>query len=263
MNVQGRTALITGATGGLGQAIARSLAARGASLMLTGRNEEVLTAIADELGAQALPFDLAKSRDVKQLADAAAECEILVCYAGLPGSGHITTFSVREIDRVIAVNLQAPMVLARLCGEQMMERKSGHIVFISSMAGKIASAGGSVYSAAKFGLRGFAFGLREDLHSHNVGVSCISPGFVRDAGMFHEARGDVPGYVGTSSPQDVCSAVIKAIEHNRAEITVAPLPVRAAGTVAAISPTLISRVQRRFGAKGIADRLAAGQTEKR
>src|SRR6185312_16025798 len=98
----------------------------------------------------------------------------------------------------------------------------GHLVFISSLAGKVGSPRSSLYNATKFGLRGFAFGLREDLHPHGVGVSIVSPGFVREAGMFHEAGSKPPPGVGTTTPKKVAKAVAKAIRKNRNEITVAP-----------------------------------------
>ena len=89
---------------------------------------------------------------------------------------------------MLEVNLRAPIALARALAPAMIARGSGHIVFISSLAGKAAAPASSIYSATKFGLRGFALGLREDLRPHGVGVSVVLPGFIRDAGMFADAR---------------------------------------------------------------------------
>ena len=105
----------------------------------------------------------------------------------------------------------------------MVARGHGHLVFVSSLSGKAASARGSIYSATKFGLRGFALGLREDLRDTGVGVSTVFPGFISDAGMFHESGAKLPGYVAMKTPEDVAAAVVRAIERNRAEIDVAPL----------------------------------------
>ena len=115
------------------------------------------------------------------------------------------------------------MVLARVLGERMVARRSGHIVFMSSLAGKVGTPRRSVYSATKFGLRGFAQSLREDLRPSGVGVSAIFPGFVRDAGMFHDTGTKLPPGVGTVSPEAVADAVVRAIERNRGEIDVAPV----------------------------------------
>src|SRR4029078_4368945 len=93
-----------------------------------------------------------------------------------------------EIDQVLDVNLRAPIVLARLMCNGMAERGGGHIVFISSLNGKVGTVRTSLYAATKFGLRGFAQSLREDLRPRGVGVSTIFPGFVRDAGMFHDTE---------------------------------------------------------------------------
>jgi short-subunit dehydrogenase len=263
VNVAGRTVLLTGATGGLGQAIARRLHAVGAQLVLTGRRVDVLEGLAAETGALTVAVDLADPVAVDGLAEACAAVDVLVANAGLPGSGHLTSFSVEEIDRALAVNLRAPMVLARHLAERMVARRSGHIVFMSSLAGKVGPARGSVYSATKFGLRGFAQSLREDLRPSGVGVSAIFPGFVRDAGLFHDAGVKVPSWVGTVAPDEVADAVLRAIEENRGEVDVAPLGMRAGTKVAGLAPDLAASVQRRLGAQRIAEQHVTGQADKR
>ena len=263
MDLSGRTVLLTGATGGLGHAIARALAARGASLVLTGRRAEILDPLAAETGGRTVACDLSDPSEVDRLLEEAGAVDVLVANAALPGSGHLASFSVAEIDRAIAVNLRAPIVLARRLVEPMTERGSGHLLFVSSLAGKAASGGGSVYSATKFGLRGFAHALREDLRDSGVGVSVVLPGFIRGAGMFHEADVQLPPGTGTKTPGDVASAVVRAIERNRAEIDVAPLSLRAGAGFAGLAPELSARVQRRLGAAKVADALARGQRDKR
>lgn len=263
MNLAGRTALVTGATGGLGMAIARALAARGASLVVSGRRGDVLEPLARELGARAIECDLEDAAAVDRLADEAADVDVLVANAGLPASGHITSFTQAEIDRALMVNLRAPIALARRLVDPMIARGSGHLVFMSSLSGKAASPGGSVYSATKYGLRGFALGLRQDLRPHGVGVSVVLPGFVRDAGMFHDSGAKLPPFVGTSTPEQVAGAVVRAIERNRAEIDVGPLPLRAGTLAANLLPDLSANVQRRLGGDRISRRMAEGQRPKR
>jgi short-subunit dehydrogenase len=263
MELRGRTVLVTGATGGLGAAIARAAAARGATPIVSGRRVDVLAPLADSIAGRAIAADLSDPADVDRLLDEAGDVDVLVANAALPGSGHITSFSVEEIDRALAVNLRAPMVMARRLAEPMAARGAGHLVFVSSLSGKVASGGGSVYAATKFGLRGFAHGLREDLRDAGVGVSVVLPGFIRDGGMFHEANVQLPRFVGTRTPEDVAAAVLRAIERDRAEIDVAPLGLRAGAAFAGLAPELSARVQRRLGGAKVAQDMARGQAGKR
>ena len=263
MELRGRTVLVTGATGGLGAAIARAAAARGATPILSGRRVDVLAPLADSIAGRAIAADLSDPADVDRLLAEAGDVDVLVANAALPGSGHITSFSVEEIDRALAVNLRAPMVMARRLAEPMVARGSGHLVFVSSLSGKAASGGGSVYSATKFGLRGFAHGLREDLRDAGVGVSVVLPGFIRDGGMFHEADVQLPRFVGTRTPEDVAAAVLRAIERDRAEVDVAPLSLRAGAAFSGLAPELSARVQRRLGGAKVAEDMARGQARKR
>jgi short-subunit dehydrogenase len=145
----------------------------------------------------------------------------------------------------------------------MVERGEGHLVFISSLSGKVASPGSALYSATKFGLRAFATGVREDLHGTGVGVTTVFPGFISGAGMFAEAEVKLPPGVGTRSPEQVADAVVRGIERGKAEIDVAPLQLRAGALAAAVSPSLSSRVQRLLGARGLTDEMARGQASKR
>jgi uncharacterized protein len=263
VNLAGRSVLLTGATGGLGHAIARRLRAAGAELVLTGRRAEVLEPLATETGARSVALDLADPAQVERLAREHAGVDVLVANAGLPGSGLLTSFSIEEIDRALAVNLRAPMVLARTLSEPMVARGSGHLVFMSSLAGKVGTPRSPVYSATKFGLRGFAQSLREDLRPSGVGVSAIFPGFVRDAGMFHDTGTKLPPGVGTVSPQDVADAVVRAIERNRGRVDVAPVGLRAGAKAAGLAPDLAATVQRKLGGQRIAEDHVTAQTTKR
>jgi uncharacterized protein len=255
--------LVTGATGGLGQAIARAFAARGASLTITGRRLEVLDALAQELGARAIQCDVSDRSELDRLVREAGEVDVLVANAALPGSGVLTDLTQEQVDRVLEVNLRAPVTLARALAPAMIARERGHMVFISSLAGKSASPASSLYSATKFGLRGFALGLREDLRVHGVGVATVAPGFVREAGMFAEAGVELPWYVRTRSPQHVADAVLRAIERDRAEIDVAPLSLRLGASFAAVAPGLAAEITRRLGADKIALAHVEGQRDKR
>src|SRR5436305_6316736 len=188
MSLVSGNVLITGATGGIGHAIARAFGRRGAKLLLTGRRAEVLEGLAAEVGGRALACDLALRDDVGRLAVEASEIDVLVANAGVPATGVLTALTEERIDRILEVNLRAPIALAHALAPGMIERGRGHMVFVSSLSGKAASPASSIYSATKFGLRGFALGLREDLRPHHVGVSTVLPGFISDAGMFADAQ---------------------------------------------------------------------------
>ena len=265
MEIGGRRALLTGASGGIGDAIAWALHARGATVLLSGRRGVVLESLAGELRerVETLPADLSTSDGVEALIAAASGVDILVANAALPGSGRLDDFSSEEIDRTIDVNLRAPVQLARGLAPGMVERGSGQLVFISSMSGKIAAGGGSIYSATKFGLRGFAAALRDELRGSGVGVSLISPGFVSEAGLFADTGIKLPPYVRTRSPRQVADAVIRGIERDRGEIDVAPFAMRATAWLAGIAPGAVASAGRRLGSAEMADQLAERQRVKR
>jgi uncharacterized protein len=265
MQLDGSTVLLTGATGGLGQAIARALDATGARVLLSGRRAELLEEVRAGLGegAVSLPADLCEPGAAAELAERAGEVDVLVANAGLPGSGRFDDFTPEQIDRALDVNLRAPMLLTSAILPGMLERGRGHLVFVSSLSGKVASSGSSVYSATKFGLRGFAAGLREDLHLSGVGVTVVFPGFVSDAGMFADSGARLPRWVGLVSAGQVADAVVRGIERERAEIDVAPLSLRAGTFAGSLAPLTAARVQRKLGSDRIARKIAEGQQPKR
>jgi short-subunit dehydrogenase len=258
--------LLTGATGGIGRAIAHSLHERGAHLLLSGRREEVLEERVAELGgerAEAMPADLQSAEAARELVERAGRVDILVANHALPGSGRLDSYSIEEMDRALDVNLKAPVHMAHALVPQMVERGSGHLVFISSMSGKVAAGGGSLYSATKFGLRGFASSLHDELERDGVGVTTVFPGFISDAGMWADTGLELRKGVGMRSPEQVADAVVKGIEKNRAEIDVAPLTIRAGGWGAGISQKTVQRIQRAAGSERFAKGLADAQRDKR
>ena len=268
MDLEGKRLLLSGATGGLGRAIAEELANNGAGLVLSSRKKEQLEELARSLPGgpgrhEVVVADLANPGAAEQLASDAGNVDGLVANAALPATGRLESFSADEVQRALRVNFESPILLGRALAPELAKKGEGHLVFISSLAGKVGSPRSSLYNATKFGVRGFAFGLREDLHPHGIGVSIVSPGFVREAGMFHDAGSKPPPGLGTTTPKKVARAVVRAITRNRNEITVAPRRQRILTEFGYRHPGFAARVQRRGGADRIAEDLAAGQANKR
>jgi uncharacterized protein len=265
VQLAGARALVTGATGGIGAAIARALHVRAATVVLSGRREQALEELRASLGdrAETAIADLAERDGPARLAAAAGAVDVLVANAALPASGRVEDFDPDEIDRSLDVNLRAPIQLTRALLPGMLERGRGHVVVVSSLSGKVASPRSGLYSATKFGLRGFAAGLREDVEPLGIGVTVVFPGFVSDAGFFAESGVKLPRWVGTRTPEQVAAAVVRGIERERAEIDVAPLSLRLGTRISELVPVPAARIQRRLGSERIADQLADSQRDKR
>ena len=263
MNPLDGRVLVTGAAGGLGTAIARTLAGRARPLVLSARKASQLEVLAADLAAEIVVGDLEDRAQVADLVHAAGDIDLAILNAALPASGPLLDYEIDQIDRAIEVNLRAPIVMARLLAEGMIARGHGHIVFISSLAGKAASPGTVLYSATKFGLRGASLSLRQDLDGTGVGVSVICPGFVSDAGMFADSGARLPKGLSTVTPQQVAEATVEAVESNRAEIDVAPLALRLGAAISQIAPQTAAKAQKRSGGRKLSDKMAAQQRSKR
>jgi short-subunit dehydrogenase len=265
VELAGKTALLTGDTGGLGRAIAQALADRGVAVVASSRKAEQLADLVESLPGdrhRALVSDLAGEGAALELLAEAGPIDVLVANAGLPASGPLDGFSQEEVGRALRVNLESPVRMARELFPTLVERGEGHLVFVSSISGQASTPNASLYAATKFGLRGFALCLREDLRRTGVGVSVISPGAIRDAGMFADSGAKPPPALGTATPSQVAAAVVRAIERDRGEITVAPLRQRALGKIGMVAPEISGRVAGRKAAE-VAAEIARGQTDKR
>jgi short-subunit dehydrogenase len=254
--------LLTGATGGLGGAIAHALDDHGARLILTGRRADALQALASQLHApEVVPCDLSQRDELDALIDGLGDVDVLVANAALPGTGTLDEFTTDDIDRALDVNLRAPILLAKHLAPSMAARGRGHLVLISSMGAKLPATRLSIYAATKYGLRGFAACLRQELHGTGVGVSVVFPGSVRDVGMWAESGAHTSG--GTVVSTAVADGVVRAIERNRAEVDLAPLSIRLGGIFANLAPDAFARLARKAGADKQTAELAAGLRHKK
>ncbi|KAB2729661.1 3-oxoacyl-[acyl-carrier-protein] reductase [Brucella intermedia] len=186
-DLTGRKALVTGATGGLGEAIARALHAQGAIVGLHGTREEKLKELAAELGDRTFifPANLSDREAVKALGQKAEEemggVDVLVNNAGITRDGLFVRMSDEDWDAVLNVNLTSVFNLTRELTHPMMRRRNGRIINITSIVGVTGNPGQANYCASKAGLIGFSKSLAQEIASRNVTVNCIAPGFIESA----------------------------------------------------------------------------------
>jgi 3-oxoacyl-[acyl-carrier protein] reductase len=186
-DLSGKTALVTGASGGIGGAIARCLKAAGATVALSGRQVEALQALAAELGegAHVVPADLSSAEGVEQLikdaTDAMGGVDILVNNAGLTRDNLAMRLKDEDWQAVIDVNLTATFRLSRAVMRGMMKSRWGRIINITSIVGVTGNAGQANYAASKAGMIGMSKSLAQELASRGVTVNCVAPGFISTA----------------------------------------------------------------------------------
>src|SRR5882757_3827718 len=187
-DLTGKTALVTGATGGIGAAIARALHAQGAYVVLSGTRESVLEERAAELGSRtaAVPANLSESAAVDGLIEAAeaaagAPIDILVANAGITKDGLLLRMKDDDWTEVLKVNLESYFRLSRAALRGMMRRRSGRIIGITSVVGVTGNPGQANYAASKAGMIGMSKALALEIASRNITVNCVAPGFVSTA----------------------------------------------------------------------------------
>ncbi len=186
-DLTGKTALVTGASGGIGGSIARALHAQGATVGLSGTRREALEALAAELGSRAhvLPCNLADAAQVEALVGEAekamGQLDILVNNAGLTRDGLAMRMKDDDWQTVLDVNLGAAFKLARAAMRGMMKRRWGRIISITSIVGVTGNPGQANYAASKAGLIGMSKSLAAELASRNITVNCVAPGFIATA----------------------------------------------------------------------------------
>jgi short-subunit dehydrogenase len=237
--LRGRNAIVTGASRGIGVYIARALASKGVNVALSARTTQPIEALASELArtgvrslAIAADVGVAADRDalLRQAAAVLGPIDILVNNAALEENLAFVEFPPESIERMLEVDQIAPMLLTRALLPSLLERKTGHVVNIASLAGKSSTPYNTPYSAAKGGLILFTHSLRAELRGSGVSASVVVPGFIKETGMFAEKTRehgvDASALAGSSYPEAVARAVVRCIEKDLLEIIVAPGPMR-------------------------------------
>ncbi|MGF1648911.1 MAG: 3-oxoacyl-[acyl-carrier-protein] reductase [Hyphomicrobiaceae bacterium] len=221
-NLEGRTALVTGATGGIGEVIARRLHAQGATVAISGRQLAKLEALAADLGDRVavVPCDLADRQQVGGLIDAALKAlgrvDIVVNNAGLTRDNLFMIMKDDQWDDVIAVNLTATFVIMRAAARAMMRAKTGYgrIINISSVSGIVGNPGQGNYAASKAGMIGMTKSLAREVASRGITANCIAPGFIKTAmtdALTEQQTGEIMNAIPAKyfgEPSDIAAAAV-------------------------------------------------------
>jgi short-subunit dehydrogenase len=259
LNLAGRTAVLTGAAGGIGPFIARELARERMNLVLAAPSLGEIECVASEIREHnvrviSVETDVASPTALNAMVARAnhefGAVDVLVNNAGINNVLPYHKLRVEDIEHITRVNLTGPMLLAWLLLPGMLERGHGHIVNMASLAGKLGVPFCGPYSATKAGLIGFTESVRSEYRDRGVSASVVCPGFVT-AGIYEQLVNEtglhVPRIVGTSPPELVAHAVVRAIKEDMPEITVAPIRTSLFVKFAMISPTIIRPLERLLG----------------
>lgn len=270
-NLRGRTALLTGASGGLGNYIAPALAELGINLSLVafpGAGLDDLKTKVEAMGVRAiaLALDLRQERGIEDAVNETRKVfkniDILINNAGIEFTSAYHDLDIQTIEDIIAVNLRAPMRLTRALLPDMLERRSGHIVNVSSLAGKAGPGYQEPYAATKAGLIGFTFSLRATYAGTGVSASAICPGFV-EAGIYSRLKEKTgcaaPALLGTSRPEPVAKAVVRAIKKDLPDVIINPYPVRPLFALTELFPSVGEWLTTALGVHKFFGRIAAAQ----
>jgi short-subunit dehydrogenase len=274
-NLQGRTAIVTGTSRGIGPYIARSLAQEGVNLVLAARSAQELEEVAAELRPDAIrvlpvPTDVADPQALSHLVQRAeqafGEIDLLVNNAGFDWQIPFHRLSQGDIDRSIQVNLLAPLTLTHLLLPGMLERGRGHIVSVSSIAGYVGFPYTEAYAAAKSGLIGFTRTVRADYRKRGVSASVLILGAIGGAGVGARAEAET----GVTSPRfpmpharSVGKATIRAIRRDKAELVIVPGPGRVLKALWELFPGLGPAMNRLAGVEEVMERIALAREQQR
>jgi NADP-dependent 3-hydroxy acid dehydrogenase YdfG len=256
MQLKGAVAVVTGASSGIGEAVAVALAQRGARVVLAARRKERLDSLADRIAhaggtALAIRCDVTDREQLTALPSVVNEafgpCDILVNNAGVPGGGAFATLTYEQIERIVDVNILGVMYGTRAFLPGMLKRGHGHIVNVASLAGRFATPGAAVYGASKHAVVAFSESLNVSTHRRGVLVTAVNPGFVPTE-SFPQER---PSFV-TLTAERVAETVVKVVRDDIAPEYSIPRWAGPLAAFSALTPSLyrwaVDRVARRYDA---------------
>lgn len=254
-NLAGKIVLLTGASGGIGLFIARALAKEKVTLVSVSRSQEGLERICAEVEAAggrgiSIPFDLSNLVElptlVQQIHQLAGPIDILINNAAIEKYRPLQNYTLEDTQSILTTNLLAPIELTRLVLPNMIQRDSGHIVNIASLAGKKGAPYNSIYSASKAGLIMWSDAIRQELATTNVGVSVVCPGATA-AGMFLELEISPSSKARVAEPTTVANAVIQSIKQNQEEVIPDGLASRVLFAMTQLFPQFGDMIFQRLG----------------
>jgi short-subunit dehydrogenase len=270
-DLRGRTAILTGANGGIGPFIARALATEGVHQLLVAYPGAGLSEVCSAVQAQGsrahlLDADLREPAERVRVVDYALRelgaVDLLVNNAGVEYSAPYHELPAEKILEVLQVNLEAPMMLTHLVLPEMLRRRSGHIVNISSLAGKCGPGYQEPYAATKAALTAFTLSLRGTYRGAGVSASVVCPGFV-EAGIYARLKAKTgvraPGLLAACRPERVAGAVVRAVRRDLPELIVSRYPVRPLLALMALSPSLAAWLTARLGVHDFFQRVVEAQ----
>lgn len=246
MRIAGSAVLVTGATGGIGRATAAALSARGARLVLAGRNEAALAEIAERVGGRAVPGDLTEPGAPEALVAAAGPVDLLVNNAGVGRAAPFPDVSAEEVERLLRLDLAVPIALTRLVLPGMLQRRAGRVVLVGSIAGLVGVRGEAVYAAAKGGLAMLAASLADELAGTGVGVTLVAPGAVDTAFFARRGAAYDRRFPRPVRAERVAEAICVAVEADRRRVVV-PRWLGIAARLHGAAPGFYRTLSARFG----------------
>lgn len=266
----GATALVTGASRGLGSVLAIAFAKRGLHLVLAARDAKKLEGVAKECEAAApgsgsgapvriIEADVSVAAERHALLEACGPVDVLVNNAGIEIAVALADQTEADIDAQVATNLVAPIALTKLFLPAMIARRSGVVVNVSSMSGKSSTPFNSIYAATKHGINGFSSSLRVELTGTGVHVGVVCPSFVANSGMWADTGLKAPAMMREVSPDAFVKAVF-AVMNGKAEVLVTPGPVRPLLALRELVPGLDAVVLEKMGVmRALRDRASRGK----
>ena len=251
MQLRGSTALLTGASRGIGAVLAPALAAEGINLVLAARDAENLERVrarcaSFNVSVRVITVDVCVAADRARLVQEAGPVDILINNAAIQLASAVVDQTSRDVDSQIVTNLIAPIELTRMLLPGMLERRRGAIVNISSMSGKAATPYNAIYAAAKHGLNGFTASLRYELDGSGVHAGLVCPSFVASTGMWAATGQRAPALMREVSPEKVVRAVF-AVLGGAGEVLVTAGPIRPLLALRELLPSIEGAFLRRAG----------------